>query len=215
MIREKISIFSIIVVLITYVFYDYVLAPQWTHIDELNGQYTSEQQQVKVIKNFVAAHPNQEAFLTELDNKLIHVANLFPDNPEISTALLQFEQLSRDCGVQLNYLKPTKITNREKEGYRDFELEFSINGTFAHNMDFLNKAEHGLRFANITSIAMQLNKKDLESKITAKVYSYGVPAAPASITPTPATPLKAADPKNPAPAAPVAAPPIPNANATK
>ena len=145
---------SYYLLLITYLFYDYVLVPQWTHIDELTGKYKSEQQQVTAIDNFALAHPNQEEFLLELDNKLIHIGNTFPDNPEISTLLMQFEQLSRDCGVQLNYLKPTKITNKDKEGYREFELEFSINGTFARNMDFLNKAEHGLHFANITSIAM-------------------------------------------------------------
>jgi len=213
--REKISIFVFCLVLIMYLFYDFILAPKWQQIDELNAQLATEQQQVKVVENFQVAHPNQEAFLIELDSKIIHVGTMLPDNPEISTLLVQFEQLSRECGVKLNYLKPTKINNKDKEGYREFEIEFSINGTFAQNMDFLNKTERGLRFINITGITMQIDKKNLDSKITAKVYSFGVPATKAQIPPGAVAPAKdkekdaktATDNKA---ATPTSAPPVPN-----
>lgn len=183
-VKEKISVFALVAIIVTYLLYDLVLEPQWTHMDDLTAQYQAEQQQLKIVEDFVVAHPNPEQHLIELDNKLIQVGSKFPDNPEISSLLVQIEQLSRECGVQLNYLKPTKIANNDKEGYREMDVEFSITGTFAQNMNFLNKTENGLRFANITSIGMQLNKKNLDSKITAKIYTYGVPAA----APVPGTP---------------------------
>lgn len=177
-VTHKISIFTLSAVLVTYLFYDFVLSPQWAQLDELTAKYQSEQQQVKVIEDFVLAHPNPEQYVTELDNKIIQVGNKFPDNPDISSFLLQIEQLSRACGVQLNYLKPTKIVNIDKQGFREYEVEFSISGTFAQNMSFLSKTENGLRFINITNITMKLDKKRLESKVSAKIYSYGVPVAP-------------------------------------
>ena len=45
-------------------------------------------------------------------------------------------------------------------------------------MKFLSKTENGTRFISVTNIGMQLGKNSLESKLSAKIYSYGVPAAP-------------------------------------
>lgn len=176
---HKIALFSLGALLVSYLLYDFVLSPQWAQIDDLKGKLVSEQQQVKVIENFVLAHPNPEQHLIELDTKLAQINNKFPDSPDISSFLLQIEQLSRECGVQLSYLRPTKIN--AKEGFREFEVEFLINGTFVQNMNFLTKTENGLRFISLTNIAMKLDKKNLESKVTAKVYSYGV--SPASSIP--------------------------------
>ncbi|MBC8015180.1 MAG: type 4a pilus biogenesis protein PilO [Sporomusaceae bacterium] len=173
---HKIGIFAIGAVLISYLLYELVLSPQFTKIDDLTAKLKSEQQQVKVIEAFVLAHPNPEQHLAELDNKLMQVDNKFPDNPNMSNFLSQVEQLSRDCGVRLNYLKPIKIVNKDKEGYREYDVEFAISGTYSQNMNFLNKTENGLRFINISRIAMKLDNKGLDSKILAKIYSFGVPA---------------------------------------
>ena len=177
--KQKISVFALGAVLITYLLYDLLLAPQWAQIDDLTAKYNNEQQQVKVVQNFALAHPDSAQYVAELDKNLLQVSSRFPDNPEISSFLVQIEQLSRECGVQLNYLKPIKTVNKDKEGYREIDVEFSITGTFLQNMNFLHKIENGVRFANITSFTLQLNKKNLDSKILAKVYSYGVPAAAA------------------------------------
>jgi len=209
--KEKISVFAIVVIFCAYLLYKFVLESQYDHINDLTAQYANEQHKVKVIEDFLVVHPNPEQYLLELDNKIVQVNNLFPDTPEISGLLGQFEQLSRDCGVQLNYLKPTKSTNNAQGAYRELEIELSIKGPFADSMNFLNKLEHGSRFVNVSSIAMELHKNVLESKITVKVYSYGVPAAASQIAVTP--PKAAADTKTtPAPAG---APPIANTNATK
>jgi len=137
-----------------------------------------EQQQVKVIETFVQGHPNPEQHLLELDSKITQVDRMLPDNPEISSFLAEVEQLSRECGVQLGYLKLGKTVN--KEGYREIEVEISLNGKFPQIMKFLSKTENGTRFISVTNIGMQLGKNSLESKLSAKIYSYGVPAVPAA-----------------------------------
>jgi len=175
-VKHKVSVFVISTAIITYLLYDLVLLPQWAHIDELTAEQSTELQKVKVIENYVLAHPSPEQHLVELDNKMLQIDKAFPDNPDISSFLVQIEQLSQECGVQLAYLKPGKIDN--KEGYRQLDIELSINGSFAHVMDFLNKMENGLRFVNVTNIALQLGKEGLTSKLSAKIYSYGLPTAP-------------------------------------
>lgn len=179
-VSHKIIVFTLGAAVVSYLLYDFLLSPQLTHIDELTTQYKSEAQQLKIVEDFVLAHPNPEQHLADLDNKLMQIGNRLPDNPEISTLLLQIEQLSRECGVQLSHLKPTKIVNKDKEGYREFEVEFLISGSFTQNMNFLTKTENGLRFISLNNIAMKLDKKGIESKVIAKIYSFGVPPAPQS-----------------------------------
>ena len=175
-VKHKVSLFGIGTVVVIYLAYILLLLPEWTRIDELSAQYNTELQQVKVIENFVLAHPTPQQHILELDSKIMQVDKMLPDSPEISSFLVQLEQLSRECGVQLCYLKPTKTVN--KEGYREIEVEFSINGRYPQIMNFLNKSENGSRFINVTNIAMQLGKNGLESKMSAKIYSHGVPIVP-------------------------------------
>jgi len=175
-VKHKVGLFGIGTVVVTYLVYIFLLLPQWTRVDELTAQYNMEQQQVKVIETFVQAHPNPEQHLLELDSKITQVDKMMPDNPEISSFLAEVEQLSRECGVQLGYLKLGKTVN--KEGYREIEVEISLNGKFPQIMNFLSKTENGTRFISVTNIGMQLGKNSLESKLSAKIYSYGVPAAP-------------------------------------
>ncbi|MBP2627099.1 MAG: Pilus assembly protein PilO [Firmicutes bacterium] len=178
-VKHKVSLFGIGTVVITYLAYIFLLLPEWTRIDELTSQYNTELQQVKVIETFALAHPTPEQHLLELDGKIMKVDQMLPDSPEISSFLIQVEQLSQECGVRLSYLKPTKTVN--KEGYREIEVEFLINGSFPQIMNFLSKTENGSRYISITNIAMQLGKNGLDSKLSAKIYSYGVSAA---LTPT-------------------------------
>jgi len=176
--KYKVSLFALGAVLITYLIYTFLLLPQWTRLDALTAQYNIERQRVKTIEAFSQAHPIPEQHLLALDSKIMQLNNMLPDNLGISSFLLQMEQLSRECGVQLNYLKPTKNIN--KEGYQEIGVEISLTGNFPQIMDFLSKTENGSRFINITNIAMQLRKNGLTSKLSAKIYSFGSPVAPAA-----------------------------------
>jgi len=177
-IKHKIGLFWLGAVLVTYLVYTFLLLPEWTRCDEVTAQNKAESQQVKIIEAFAKDHPNPEQYLLELDRKIMQVDKMLPENPEMSSFLVQVEQLAQECGVQLNYLKPTKTVN--KEGYRELEVEFSINGSFPQIMNFLSKTENGLRFISVTNIGIQLGKNGLDSKMSAKIYSYGLPAVPAT-----------------------------------
>lgn len=174
-IKYKLSLAIITMIATTWFFYSFLLQPQRDQIDQLTAQYHTERQQVKVIEDFLLVHPNPEQYIVELDKKLLYVDTMLPDNPEISTFLLQVEELSRECGLQLNYLKPIKTTN--KESYREYEIEISLIGSFIQSMNFLNKFENKSRFTNVTTIAMLTNKDRLETKISVKIYSFGIPVA--------------------------------------
>jgi len=64
-------------------------------------------------------------------------------------------------------------------------LDFSIKGNFPDIMNFLHKTENEPRFISVANISMQVKDEGLESKMLAKIYSYGVtaPAAPPIVPP--------------------------------
>lgn len=178
-VKYKVCLFALLIFVVTDLFYIFLLVPKWTLIDELKNQSTIEEQQVNMIESFVKIHPNPEEYLVEMDSKILDANKMLPDTPDLSSFLLQIEQLSTECGLKLAYLKPGKVEN--KQGYREIAIEFSVKGNFAGIMKFLYKTESLPRFISITAINMQLGTTGLENKMVAKIYSYG------NTTPLPTT----------------------------
>lgn len=178
-VKYKVCLFALLIFVVTDLFYIFLLVPKWALIDELKNQSTIEEQQVNMIESFVKSHPNPEEYLVEMDNKILDANKMLPDTPDLSSFLLQIEQLSTECGLKLAYLKPGKVEN--KQGYREIAIEFSVKGNFAGIMKFLYKTESLPRFISITAINMQLGTTGLENKMVAKIYSYG------NTTPLPTT----------------------------
>lgn len=173
-IKHKLLLFVISIIAITRIVYSFILLPQWAEIDQLTAKYKTERQQILVIEDFLLVYPNPEQHVVDLDKNLSYVNTMLPDNPEISGFLIQVEQLSQECSVQLGYVKPTKVIN--KEGYREYEIEILFIGTFMQSMNFLNHFENNTRFTNVTTVDMLVghNGNNLESKLSAKVYSYDI-----------------------------------------
>jgi len=172
-VKHKLSLVTVGMIAANWLVYSSLLLPQWDSIDQLTTRFYTERQQVKIIEDFLLIHPNPEQYILELDQKLMQIDRILPDNPESSSFLVQVEELSKECGIQLNYLKPTKIMN--KDGYREYEIELSLIGGFIESMQFINKVENKSRFTNVTMIVMLPNKNSLETKLSAKIYSFGVP----------------------------------------
>ena len=187
-VKHKVGAFVFIVALVIYLLYDVVLSPQWARMDELTAQQNTELQKVKLVEGFVLAHPNPEQYLLELDNKMMQLDKAFPENPEMSSFLVESQQLAQEGGVQLGYLKAGNIDN--KTGYQQLDVELAITGDYLHIMDFLNRLENGSRFINVTTIAMQVGKDGLTSKLSAKIYSHKAPAVAAPANATPPEPKK-------------------------
>lgn len=167
--KDKVILFIASVAATTWLLYSFLILPQWSQIEELTAQSNIEHQKVKVIDDFLLLHPNVEQFALELDKKFLHVDAMLPNTPDISNFLIQIEQLSKGCGVRLGYVKPMQTFI--KEGYREYTIEILISGSFTQSMNFLNKLENQIRFINVNTISMQAGKNNIESKISAKIYS--------------------------------------------
>ncbi|MGI6091432.1 MAG: type 4a pilus biogenesis protein PilO [Veillonellaceae bacterium] len=160
----------------------YLLLPQRERIDILQNQFELEKQKVAVVEAFATAHPNSEQYLLQLDQQVVHVDRLLPNQPDISDFLLQLDQAAKECGVEIVNIKFSPSVN--KKGYRDIPLEILISGDYFKTLNFLSKTENLPRFNSINSVITQSRDEVLETKLTVTIYCFGVaqnqkPAEPA------------------------------------
>lgn len=172
-IKYKLSLVIMGMIAATWLVYSSLLLPQRDSIDQLTMQLYTERQQVKFIEEFLLIHPNPEQYVLELDKNLMQINRILPDDPESSSFVMQVEELSKEWSMELNYLKPTKIMN--KDGYREYEVEISLIGGFIESMQFIKKLENNSRFTNVIMVTMLPSKNRLETKLLVKIYSYGLP----------------------------------------
>lgn len=174
--KQKIFAFSIALMLFAAFFYLIFFSPQYQQMKNLQNQYQTERQKVKVIESFALLHPDIDQYLTELDGQFFQTEKQLPESTDISDFLIQAEQVCKDSGVQLMSVKPLPAAN--KNGYREMPLEVLIKGNFTQTITFLKKLEDTSRFNAVSNMSVQSKQGMLESKLTVILYSYGsVPAA--------------------------------------
>jgi type IV pilus assembly protein PilO len=177
-IEEKYRFFLLVagVITIILIFCFYIFLPQRAYIDALNTQIQGRQQQLKVIESFVLNHPDVDQYIEELEQTLTQADCALPDQLNSSDFMVQIEQISKACGLQLLQIKPAPVVNQN--GYRQIPLEINTRGTFFQTINFLTKLEGIPRFNAVTSIDMQLRQNLLETKMIVVIYSYGVAVIP-------------------------------------
>jgi type IV pilus assembly protein PilO len=170
--RYKICSFALGLVLLTWLFADWVLLPCQQRMAVLENQLQAELSSVKVAQDFVMSHPDPAKYLKLLDDKLHVLEQMLPPKARVSEFLSQSEATAKISGVQLVSLKPGAAVN--KNGYQEWSLELVIHGGFFQIMDFVKKIEAGSRFSSVVSIVMKAKSGQLESKVTISMYSFGI-----------------------------------------
>ena len=155
-----------------------ILYPQELRATELSVQLEQENMRLKVVENFVLAHPNGEQYLAEIDQAQAKVDSMLPKNTDLGRFMLQIEKDARETGVQLVNVKPAPIVARST--YREMPFEIWVRGRYFQVMAFLKKLEDGDRFTVPTGVAMQSKQNSIDAKVNVTVFSFGVPPVPAN-----------------------------------
>jgi type IV pilus assembly protein PilO len=174
--KYKLFLLTAGVISIIFIFCFYIFLPQRAYIAELNTQIQGKQQQVKAIESFVLYHPDVDQYIEELERTLIQADCALPDQLNSSDFMVQIEQISKACGLQLLQIKPSPVVNQN--GYRQIPLEINTRGTFFQTINFLTRLEGIPRFNAVTSINMQLQQNLLETKMIVVIFSYGIAVIP-------------------------------------
>lgn len=174
-VRNALLIIGISSLSILCAFWMLVLQPRLTSIQTLQQQYEQERQKVRIVEQFIAAHPSPDVYLRDLDTELQKNNLALPDSPDVGQIILQLEELSHKNGVVLQSLKPAAIT--PKDTYREIPLEVKIHGGFPQIMQFIQDIEAANRFTSVTGMSVQNSKQVaiLDCRLTLILYAYGAP----------------------------------------
>lgn len=177
------------VALLSYLFYNLLIAPQREIIAELEAQRASDLVGLKLVDDFSRQHPQLEAYLSELDQKILRTDASLPSDPEVSAFVIQIQQAARDTQVEIFHIVPG--TYLAKAGYYEIPVEVGVRGSFFKVVEFIQRCESLARFTSIAMVNIQAKQGVLECKIPLVIYSFGtapVTAGAALSQPKPAVP---------------------------
>lgn len=190
--QQKIAMVITANCLLILLFYFGIIVPQQEKIVQAAAQISAESQKVKTVEAFVAAKPNLDQYLMELDSKLLQINAMLPNDPEMSEFLRQAEKYARETGVVLAQVQTGQIA--AKNGYREIPLDIVVTGSYLQTVNFIKKLEEGSRFVVVRNIQMNSQGKEIQqtagktaplqlgtqqtqisSKLSVAIFGYGVP----------------------------------------
>ena len=162
---QKAAIWAGSLILISYGFYQFLLAAVWeeegklsSKINELSGSIAQEQRIARELPRF-----KQE--VKELEIKLKFALQELPDKREIDQFLYSVSNVARDAGLTVSRFKP--IPGGEKEFYAEVPASIAVEGTFHQIVTFFDEVSHLPRIVNINQITVK-DPKMLESQVNVK-----------------------------------------------
>lgn len=178
--REHLCVAAVGILIISYLFYLLILAPERERLVQVEAQQQTERQRIKVVDDFVRQHPDPDAYLLALDGQITRTNQLLPNNPEIGTFLLQIQQAARDSQVELNRVAPGAFVN--KSGYYEIPVEVNVKGSFFQIVDFIKRSESLERLSGASTVTMQFKQGQLECKIPFVIYGFGTAPQQVGVT---------------------------------
>ncbi len=147
-------------------------------------------QKLKQVDDFVLAHPSLEAYLAELDQRIVRNDALLPKASGVGDLLIQIQQAAQDSQVEVFRIVPGTYLN--KNGYYEIPVELGVRGRFFNIIDFIRRYESLARFISTVTVNIQVKQGVLECKIPLIVYTFGaIPVQNGVASNSPPTPAPA------------------------
>jgi type IV pilus assembly protein PilO len=169
------------VTLLSYLFYSGLIAPQRERIAELETQRASDLVKLQLVDDFSRQHPQLDAYLADLDQKILQTDGLLPSDPAVSAFVIQIQQAARDTSVEIFHIVPGVYLN--KAGYYEIPVEVGVRGSFFKVVEFIQRCESLSRFTSIAMVAIQEKQGLLECKIPLVIYTFGTAPVKADVAP--------------------------------
>jgi type IV pilus assembly protein PilO len=170
-IRQQMIVVAMSVILLSYLFYIGLIAPQRERITELETQRDSDAVRLKLVDDFSQQHPHLEIYLAELDQKILQTDGLLPSDPAVGAFVIQIQQAAKDTQVEIFHIVPgTYLSN---SGYYEIPIEVGVRGSFFKVVDFIQHCESLSRLTSIAMVNIQAKQGLLECKIPLVIYTFG------------------------------------------
>lgn len=170
-IKQQMMFVAMGIMLLSYLFYSELIAPQCERIRELEIQRDRDLISLKLVDNFSLQHPQLDTYLAELDQQVAQMNALLPSDSDVSAFVIQLQQAAQER--QLDILHITPGTYLSNVGYYEIPVEVEVRGNFFKVIEFIQRCESLARFTTIAAVNIQEKQGLLECKIPLVIYTFG------------------------------------------
>jgi len=149
--------------------YTFVYVPRQQKLLDLTATVTEKETSIISIENFMNEHPDMPAYEQELQKKDDFLAQMLPNNMELSSFLSEVEKLAAASQVTLVQIKPNKLIS--KGTYQEIPILLEFQGNYFQILHFLRQIEAAHRFNTGSHLSIQKQDDVLVCKLLLSIYS--------------------------------------------
>jgi len=195
--RIKLALAGIGIFAFALVIFFLVLNPIRGDISELEEKIEEEEGKISKAKIELAAAETTRNDGRRNQARLLELAKMVPEDPEIPSLVLQIHDLSSKAGIEWIQVSPGKPQAVEGAAYQIVAVSVTFTGTFFDVNDFMYRAEQMVagpgRLLTVKNVSLApegstgsgSTTKSPELSVRMTIYAFSLPAAAAQ-TPAPA-----------------------------
>jgi type IV pilus assembly protein PilO len=128
--------------------------PQFQKQKELDTQIATAEQQLQTSKTLLAQRQQIKNRTAATDAQWLRLASLVPENPDLPSLIIEFQDVAFASGVQITAITPGEPVQSADKTFVVIPMKLNIAGTWADTVDYLKnltKLNRGVREVGFTS----------------------------------------------------------------
>ncbi|MEW6182939.1 MAG: type 4a pilus biogenesis protein PilO [Bacillota bacterium] len=145
--REQFLLFVLGVLIVTYLYWLYLLQPQLTARNNVLSELETANELLKKGQNIAESLPRAEQAQEDVKKQLSKVMPKFSNEMQDGAVLVDIGLTAVKQGVDVTLVRPARVV--DKKYYLELPFEFQVRGDYPQVMQFISKIEN---LANISEI---------------------------------------------------------------
>jgi len=155
--RERILVAGVVILLLFFSIEHFMLAPFFDKLDSLTIQINAEQDKLKRSRYM----NSQEEYIFEAFDKIKpYIEEGKTGETNTASIMKKIEEMAKECGVNLEKMKPEAVDSRDKEKYNIKKLSLSIISSAENIVKFLYKLENSAYPIRIVKMDFKVKDRD-------------------------------------------------------
>jgi type IV pilus assembly protein PilO len=139
--RIKLALVGAGIVIVGLLVFFLVINPIRGDIGQLNGQIATENDKIARLTRELQMAETVRKEGRQNQARLVELAKMIPDQPEIPSLILQLQDLADKAGIKWTQISPSDAKAVEGTSYETIPLSLSFQGNFYDVTDFIYRAE--------------------------------------------------------------------------
>lgn len=174
-----------------------LVVPQFSRISTLDGELAQAEQESESARFLLEQRREVRDRAAVTDAKLMQLSTAFPEDPELTSVIIEMQDLAYDVEVDLRAVEPQTVIIEGDGTYLSVPITIEFLGEWAECVDYLDKLtklSRQLRVVEFTAVPVDpsdITDIDLDldtyaTQVSATVEVYSVPKAEMSSSAPPA-----------------------------